>query len=168
MALNPRPTSLALAGFVEAYGGIYEHSPWVAEHVFDQRVDDAPGLASLMAVAVDQASDDLKWALLRAHPELVGKLELAELTQDSQREQTGAGLDQCTPEEFAEFRALNTQYNARFGFPFIFAVKGFHRTDILKAFRARVENSPEQEFATALKQVHRIGRLRLEAMETPD
>ena len=80
------------------------------------------------------------------------------------RDRAGAGLDQCTPEELREFQELNAVYTDRFGFPFIFAVKGFHRTDILEAFRVRVTHPPEKEFKTAIEQVHRIAKLRLEAI----
>ena len=166
--LNPRPSLCSRDEFVAAYGSIYEHSPWVAEQLFDSlgdAEDHAAGLAVRMQQIVDDAGQAPQLALLRAHPELVGKLELAELTQDSQSEQTGAGLDQCTAEEFAEFRALNERYNEKFGFPFIFAVKGFHRTEILASFRQRIDNDVDTEFTTALNQVHRIGLLRLSAME---
>lgn len=168
--LSPRPSSLDRTAFVETYGGIYEHSPWVAETVYDAGVgpadDTAAALAGRMAQVVDAADGDAKLALLRAHPELAGRLAMAgSLTADSTAEQASAGLDRCTPEEFAEFHALNERYTARFGFPFIVAVRGLSRQDILDAFRSRAGNDREIEFATALQQVHRIARLRLEAME---
>jgi len=167
--LSPRPTTLDRAAFVEAYGGIYEHSPWVAAAVFDAGIgagdDEAGALAGRMAQVVDAADDDAKLALLRAHPELAGRLAMSgELTADSTSEQASAGLDRCTPEEFAEFHELNERYTARFGFPFIIAVRGLSRQDILSAFRIRADNDRETEFAAALQQVHRIARLRLEAM----
>jgi OHCU decarboxylase len=168
MMLMPTPTGLDRNEFIEAYGSIYEHSPWVAEAVFETRVDHAEGLAQQMQTAVDQASRELKLKLLRAHPELVGKLELSALTEESQSEQRGAGLTECSAEEYQAFRQLNDQYNEKFGFPFIFAVKGFHRIEILDSFRQRVDNDIETEFETAITQVHRIGRLRLEAMEQPN
>jgi OHCU decarboxylase len=95
---------------------------------------------------------------------LAGRLSLAELTESSRSEQTGAGLDRCTLEELGEFQELNAAYIEKFGFPFIFAVKGYHRTDILEAFRVRVNHSREEEFKTAIEQVHRIARLRLETI----
>lgn len=167
--LSPKPTTLDRTAFGATYGGIYEHSPWVAEAVFDgglAAADDAPeGLAARMAAAVEDADDDRKLALLRAHPELAGRLAVAgNLTSDSRAEQASAGLDRCTPEEFAEFQRLNAAYNERFGFPFIIAVRGLTRQDILQAFRARVANDRKTEFATAMEQVHRIARLRLDAM----
>lgn len=169
MSLSPRPSDLDLIGFVSAYGSIYEHSPWVAERAFPllkPEHDQPAALAALFADQVDQAEQALKLALLRAHPELVGKLQLSELTDASQSEQRGAGLTECSPEEMTEFQRLNKRYNERFGFPFIFAVGGFHRAEILQAFRERVNRDPEAEFATAIDQVHRIGLLRLTAMDT--
>ena len=168
--LQPTPSELNRDEFVAAYGSIYEHSPWVAEQLHPQLTaehDRALGMSQAMTHIVNTAGTQAQLALLRAHPELVGKLELAELTQDSQSEQTGAGLDQCTPTELAEFRDLNERYNQAFGFPFIFAVKGYHRVEILQAFRQRIDNDPDTEFTTALTQVHRIGLSRLQAMETP-
>jgi 2-oxo-4-hydroxy-4-carboxy-5-ureidoimidazoline decarboxylase len=117
-----------------------------------------------MAAIVNGAVDDDKLSLLRAHPDLAGKLALADLTASSQSEQKGAGLDQCTPDELARFTELNELYKHKFGFPFIFAVKGFHRTDILDAFERRVKNDAETEFNEAIEQVHRIAKLRLEAL----
>ena len=167
--LSPHPSSLDRAAFVEAYGGIYEHSPWVAEAAYDAGLgsaDDDPGaLAGRMAQIVDAADDGAKLKLLRAHPELAGRLAVSgALTADSSVEQTSAGLDRCTPEEFAEFQTLNERYTARFGFPFIIAVRGLNRQGILAAFRTRAGNDREVEFATALQQVHRIARLRLDSM----
>ncbi|MGB0958181.1 MAG: 2-oxo-4-hydroxy-4-carboxy-5-ureidoimidazoline decarboxylase [Litorivicinus sp.] len=169
--LNPRPSQCNIDEFIDAFGSIYEHSPWVAEQLYPKltpEMDQALVLASAMEAIVDAAPAAQQLALLRAHPELVGKLDLAELTRESQSEQTGAGLTECTPAEFAEFRDLNERYNSQFGFPFIFAVGGFHRTDILASFRERVNNDPATEFSTALTQVHRIGRLRLTAMESAE
>lgn len=164
--MTPYPTKLDRDAFVARFGAIYEHSPWVAEAVFDTTEVgvSAEGLAETMQAVVDAASTDVQLELLRAHPDLAGRLALAALTAHSQAEQKGAGLDQCTADELAEFQALNARYLERFGFPFIFAVRGYHRTDILQAFRQRVEHDRETEFQTALHQVHRIARLRLEAL----
>jgi len=103
--------------------------------------------------------------LLRAHPDLAGKLAISgELTADSTSEQASAQLDKCTPEEFAEFQSLNDRYKEAFGFPYILAVRGRNRQEILENFRSRVDNTPDTEFAEALKQVHRIALLRIEAL----
>ena len=154
------------AAFVARYGGIYEHSPWVAEAIYDagqaDKANDPDALHAAMAAVVDAAGREAQLALLRAHPDLAGRLALAgELTASSSAEQAGAGLDQCSPEELARFQDLNTRYTACFGFPFILAVKGKTRAEILAAFEARVDSDAETEFATALEQVHRIALLRL-------
>lgn len=140
--------------FVEKYGSIYEHSPWVAEAAYG-----SDNLVEAMRAAVEAANRDQQLTLLRAHPDLGEKLDT--LTPSSVSEQQGAGLNQCSPEEFAEFQQLNEAYKAKFGFPFIVAVKGLNRLDILQRFRERIHNSPEAEFRTALDQVHRIAGFRL-------
>lgn len=162
------PSTLAKSAFVSLYGGVYEHSPWIAEQLYERGIphalDNPAALADALAAIVNGAVDADKLALLRAHPDLAGKLALAELTTSSQNEQTGAGLDQCTADELARFTELNDLYKEKFGFPFIFAVKGFHRSDILAAFERRVKNDTEAEFNEAINQVHRIAKLRLEAL----
>ena len=126
--------------------------------------DVEPLIATLRAI-IEAAGEAPQLTLLRAHPDLAGKLaKSGELTAESTSEQAGAGLDECTPEEFAEFTHLNDTYKAKFGFPYILAVKGRHRVEILDNFRSRVDNSTTQEFREALDQVHQIARLRLEAM----
>lgn len=149
--------------FVEALGGIYEHSPWVAEAVLSQRpfatLDD---LARAMAAAVAAAGDDAQLRLIRAHPELGARLRIAELTDASRAEQQGAGLDQCTAAEFAALQQLNAAYGERFGFPFILAVKGHSRDSIIAAMRARLDNDADAERREALKQIDLIARYRLE------
>ena len=115
-------------------------------------------MAGAMAAVVDSASREQKLALIRAHPQLAGRARMADA---SVREQSGAGLDQCSPEEFADFQRLNAAYNHRFGFPFIVAVKGLSRRDILDAFETRLGHDPETEFAQALNQIHRIAAFRL-------
>lgn len=158
------PASLDRAGFLARYGGVYEHSPWIAAAVWDAggAGDEAEALADAMAAQVEAADAAAQLALLRAHPDLAGRLAVrGALTAESTAEQAGAGLDRCSPEEFAEFQRLNAAYTARFGFPFILAVKGFDRAGILAAFRRRAENSRGAEFREALDQVHRIAQLRL-------
>jgi len=154
------------AGFVAALGGVYEHSPWVAERAFGDRPFASVGaLHTAMLAAVERAIDAERLRLLRAHPELAGKAPIrGQLPPDSTREQTGAGLDQCTPEEFARLKALNARYNAKFGFPFIIAVKGLDRDDIIREFARRVEQEPAEEQTEALRQVARIARHRLESL----
>ena len=170
MNKTPYPSQVELAEFIRLFGSIYEHSPWVAEAIYPKVTPgmDPLSMASLMETIVETASDQQKLDLLRAHPDLAGRLSLAELTESSRAEQTGAGLDQCSPDELKEFQQLNSLYIEKFGFPFIFAVKGFHRTDILEAFRQRVQHHPDEEFKTAIEQVHRIARLRLETIANED
>jgi len=158
--------ALPAADFVARFGGVFEHSPWVAERVVAQRpFASVAALHAAMCLAVIAAGPDAQLELLRAHPELAGKAAIAgEMTAASQREQSGAGLDRCTPAEFDELRQLNTVYIERFGFPFIIAVRGLDRAAILAAMRERVRHDREQEFAEALRQVERIAALRLESL----
>ena len=163
------PLALSRQEFVETFGGVYEHSPWVAERVFDKGLaggqNQAGGLSKRMTEIVNQASNEEKLALIRAHPDLVGKSAIAELTAASRREQNNAGLDQCTAAEFTEFQQLNRDYKNKFGFPFILAVSGYHRKQILDAFRQRLNNAKNTEFQAAMEQIHRIALRRLQAME---
>lgn len=155
--------------FIARFGGVFEHSPFIAERAFDAGLVGAPLSASGVHAALCErfraASADERLGVLRAHPDLAGKLAIAgDLTEDSRREQAGAGLDRLTPEEHARFTALNSAYTAKFGFPFIIAVKGLTKYDILSAFEARIDNSREREFDTACAQVEKIARLRLESL----
>lgn len=154
------------ADFVAALGGIYEHSPWVAEAVYAQRpFAHVDALAQVMAAVVAHASHTAQLNLIRAHPQLAGKAAIAgELTVASQGEQRGAGLDRCTPEEFAELSQLNARYQERFGFPFILAVTGHTRSSVIASLRTRLSNTPELEYAEALRQIDRIARIRLDAL----
>lgn len=154
--------------FIARYGGIYEHSPWVAERVIALGIDttDVEIVARVMADVVDNATRDMQLELIRAHPDLVGKAQIAgELTAESTVEQASAGLDQCSTEEFERFQALNSAYREKFGFPFVMAVRDSSRGEILETFARRLENDQELEFETALVEIHKIARLRLEAME---
>ncbi len=154
--------------FIARYGGIYEHSPWVAEQVapLATELDDVERLAALMADCVDNAASEQQLALIRAHPDLAGKAQVAgELTADSTAEQASAGLDQCSKVEYERFQALNDAYKDKFGFPFVMAVRDSSRDEILEAFSARLKNDYDLEFETALEEIHKIARLRLEAME---
>lgn len=151
--------------FLGRYGAIYEASPWVAEAAWEMGVDRASEVAPSLKWVVDHAPRDKQLALIRAHPELAGRAAIAgDMAEASKKEQSGAGLDQCSPEEFAQFQRLNSAYNARFGFPFIIAVKGHDRQSILGEFRRRLENDPQTEFDTAIEQIHRIAGFRLEAL----
>ena len=153
--------------FIARYAGIYEHSPWVAEQVatLAADIDDVERLAALLADSVDNADTERQLQLIRAHPDLAGKARLAGgLTADSASEQASAGLDQCSADELARFQALNTAYRNKFGFPFVMAVRGRNRSEILDEFERRLENTYQLEFETALQEIHKIARLRLDAM----
>ena len=159
--------------FVQRFGGLYEHSPWVAESVWDDIGEtasiDLEALSIRMRAVVDSATDEKKMTLLRAHPELAGRAAIqGKLTAESTDEQSRARLDQCSRHEFDAFQRLNTAYNEKFGFPFIMAVRNSSREEILQAFELRVNNTPELEFDTALQQVHQIALLRLQATTDPD
>lgn len=163
------PSALDRAGFVQAFADVYEHSPWVAERVFEQGIltadDQIEQLHARMAAVVLSADRERQLALINAHPDLAGKAAVrGELTAASTSEQTGAGIQDCTPEEFARFTALNAAYKARFGFVFIMAVQGSNRQQILAAFEERLHNTPEQEFARALAEINRIALFRLQAL----
>ena len=149
------------AAFVKKYGGIYEHSPWIAEAAFIAGADTPEKIHAAMKAAVNAASREKKLALICAHPDLAC---VQGLTAASTSEQASAGLNQCTPEELAEFQKLNAEYKKKFGFPFIVAVRGLHRTDILQQFRQRIHNDAAVEFETALEQIHKIAWFRLSAL----
>lgn len=150
--------------FTAALGPVFEHSPWIAARAWDQRP--FAGVADLhaaMMAVVTNGCEHRQLALLRAHPDLAGKAAIAgDLTADSAREQTGAGLDRLTPEEHQRFHALNTAYRARFGIPFIICVRHYDKAGILAAFEARLDNNPDAEKAEAFRQVAAITRLRLD------
>lgn len=153
--------------FIARYAGVYEHSPWVAEHVavFAADIDDPKRLAELMADCVDNADSEAQLALIRAHPDLAGKAQIAgELTRNSADEQASAGLHECTKVQYERFQALNDAYKEKFGFPFVMAVRGSNCAEILEAFSARLKNDYDAEFETALAEIHKIARLRLDAI----
>jgi 2-oxo-4-hydroxy-4-carboxy-5-ureidoimidazoline decarboxylase len=152
--------------FVALLGGIFEHSPWVAQRVAGARpFPSVDALHRAMVAEVEHASADERLALLRAHPELAGRAAVRdELTPDSKREQAGAGLSECSPDEFARLTELNARYLARFRFPFILAVKGYDRAGIIDEFARRVDNDPDDELAEAMAQIARITRFRLDAL----
>ncbi len=155
-------------GFVAALDGLYEHSPWVTARAAALRpFATSAALLKALADVVRTATRDEQLGLLRAHPELAGKAMVAQaLTAESTGEQQRAGLTACTPEEFARLQQLNADYNARFGWPFILAVRGprgsgLSRGEIIAIFARRLDNHPEVEFAECLRQVHRIAQIRL-------
>jgi len=161
------PASLNTDIFIGLFGGVYEHSEWIAEQAWKQGLDSShdtvEGLAAALSSIVDTVPAQQQLELILAHPDLAGKAAQAgNLTPESSVEQSGAGIDLCNAQEFAQFQKYNQAYRAKFNFPFIMAVKGTNRFEILRAFEQRLSNSYEAEFAQALQQIHKIARFRLE------
>ncbi len=151
--------SLDRSAFTEVIGRIFEGSPWVAEQVSDGRP--FPSIELLHRAMVQQveiAPLEQQLALLRAHPDLGTR---ARISPASAAEQAGVGLDRLTPEEFERLQRLNSTYREKFGFPFLFAVKGSTKYDILQALERRLDASPDEERPEALRQVYRIAEFRL-------
>jgi OHCU decarboxylase len=163
---NVTPSTMNKADFVSAYGEVFEHSPWIAEAAWEGELgaahDTAIGLHSALFRVFRRADKADRLSVLTAHPDLAGKLAAAKkLTKASTNEQASAGLDALTDAERETFQALNAAYVEKFGFLFIIAVKGLTKDQILQAFKARVNNDKDTEFATACQQVERIAKLRL-------
>ncbi|PKF49416.1 2-oxo-4-hydroxy-4-carboxy-5-ureidoimidazoline decarboxylase [Enterovibrio nigricans] len=161
-----RPSEQTKDQFIETFGGVYEHSPWVAETAFgnglDAAFDDQDTLHLRMSNVLNEADDAKKMQVVLAHPDLAGRAaQLGELTAESTTEQASAGIDECTPEEFARFTEYNHRYKAKFQFPFIMAVKGANRHLILSAFETRLENDLTTEFDTAIGEINKIALFRL-------
>ena len=160
------PSRMSREAFVERFGGVFERSRWIVEAAWQAGLgpahDTASGLHGAMCAVLRAAPLARQLELIRAHPDLAGRLAMCgELTAESTAEQASAGLDRCTPEEYERFTALNDAYKARFGFPFVMAVKGRSRGEVLVAFERRIDNDPEEEVRTALAQIERIALLRL-------
>ncbi|OMH39781.1 2-oxo-4-hydroxy-4-carboxy-5-ureidoimidazoline decarboxylase [Motiliproteus sp. MSK22-1] len=163
------PSSMSREDFVAAFGDIYEHSAWVAESAYDKGLDSSheqiENLHQLMADILLGADHQAQLDLINAHPDLAGKAAIrGELTQASTSEQAGAGISECNEEEFQRFTQLNDTYKAKFGFPFIMAVKGSNRYQILDSFEQRIHNSNEEEFERALQEINKIALFRLTDM----
>jgi 2-oxo-4-hydroxy-4-carboxy-5-ureidoimidazoline decarboxylase len=158
--------SLSQPDFVAALGAIYEHSPWIAERAWARRpFSGIDALHAAMAGVVAEANEAERLGLVRAHPDLAGRLARAgALEPASAGEQAGLGLDRLSDEEFDVFESLNTAYREKFGFPFVIAVKRHTRASVLAAFRARLQHSAEEELGTALAEIDMIARFRLEAL----
>jgi OHCU decarboxylase len=160
------PRRLDRATFLARFGDLFEHSPWIAAAAFDAGLDAAAdtveGLHAALVAAMRRAPRERLLELVLAHPDLAGRLALAgEVTADSSAEQASAGLDRLSPDELARFRSLNEAYTRRFGFPFIMAIKGKTKADILAAFETRLAHDAATEFATALSEIEGIVLLRL-------
>lgn len=163
------PSVLDRDAFVAAFADIYEHSPWVAQRTFERSTaserDQVETLHRRMSEVLLHASPAEQLALINAHPDLAGKAAVqGELTEASTSEQAGAGIHQCSAEEFARFTALNDAYKTRFKFPFIMAVRGSNRHEILAAFEQRIHNDQQTEFNEALAQINQIALFRLQQL----
>ncbi|NND20094.1 MAG: 2-oxo-4-hydroxy-4-carboxy-5-ureidoimidazoline decarboxylase [Silicimonas sp.] len=162
-----RPSEMDRDTFVAEFGGVFEHSPWIAEGAHALGLgpmhDTAAGVHTALASVFRSASPDKRLGVLTAHPDLAGKLADAKrLTADSTAEQSSVGLDALTDEERAAFTDLNDTYTSKFGFPFIIAVRENTKASIVDAFRRRIDNDRDTEFAEACRQVERIAELRVQ------
>lgn len=163
------PAQMSREEFVAHFADVYEHSPWVAERTYDEGVSDTDNqveaLHQRMAEVLLQADVKEQLALINAHPDLAGRAAInGELTAASTVEQAGAGIDQCSPEEFEQFTQFNNSYKERFKFPFIMAVKGANRYQILESFEMRLGNDSAAEFAKAIEEINKIALFRLQDM----
>ena len=150
--------------FIKVFGNIFENAEWIAEELYNQKpFSNFEELSSKMLNIFETATKEKQLKILNAHPDLASKTKINLLTPDSLKEQTSVGLDQCTEEEFNEFGKLNDSYK-KFGFPFILAVKGKTKIEILNNFKKRISSDPETEFDEAIKQVKLIASLRLEEL----
>ena len=167
--INFEKKSFKNSEFITLFESVYEHSDWVIKNIIKNNSNVPNTINELkikMKNEVDKSSENLKLKLLRAHPELgIKKSQLSSLTEASQEEQKSAGLDQCSEEEYQEIKSLNKLYKEKFQFPFIIAVKGLNRLDIIKSMKKRVDNNYEEEFLTAINEVHKIAKIRLDALE---
>jgi len=157
---------LTKSEFVKVFANIFENAGWIAEELYKQKpFKDFDELSSKMMNIFEISSKEKKLKILNDHPDLGDKAKISLLTPDSLKEQTSVGLDQCTKEEFSEFKKLNDDYK-KFGFPFILAVKGKNKIEILNNFRKRINSSPQVEFEEAIKQVKKIASQRLETLNS--
>ena len=159
---------LSQSEFIKVFANIFENTIWVAEDLYSQKPFDNFEELSLKILNIfENATKEKQLKILNDHPDLANKTKISLLTPDSLKEQTDAKLDQCTEEEFNEFKKLNNSYK-KFGFPFILAVKGKTKMEILNNFRKRISSDPEIEFNEAVKQVKQIASLRLKELNNKD
>ena len=155
---------LSKSEFIKVFANIFENASWIAEELYNQKpFDNFEELSSKILDIFETTTRDKQLKILNAHPDLANKTKISLLTPDSLKEQTSAGLDRCTEEEFGEFKKLNDTYK-KFGFPFILAVKEKTKIEILNNFRKRISSDPEIEFDEAVKQIKQIASLRLKEL----
>lgn len=161
------PSHMTQTQFIQTFSGIYEHSPWAAEQLWQSGIDESFDTINTFHTKimdiVNNADYNQKMELIRKHPDLAGKAALkGTLTPSSTHEQSSAGLDQCSEEELEQFHQANQAYQSRFGFPFIMAVRHSNRYEILAAFKERLLNTHEEEFNRAMEEIHKIALFRLQ------
>ena len=156
--------------FVQRFGSLYERSPWVAEKAAGKRpFGSFEEMSRAFVRAVREAPEERRVALIRAHPDLAGKAALAgELTEESAREQSSAGLDRLSPEEFEAFTQINREYREKFAIPMVVAVRGHTKESIIAQAKARLGNSREEELQAALGEIDKIARIRLADLVEPE
>ena len=153
---------LSQSEFIKVFANIFENARWIAEELYNQKpFNSFEELSSKILNIFETATKEKQLKILKAHPDLADKAAINSLTKNSRTEQSDAGLDQCSEEEFKEFKDLNKKYKQKFGFPLIIAAKGKNKIDILCEFKKRILNSPENEFNEAIIQVGKIANLRL-------
>ena len=159
--------ALTRQAFVDRYGRLFEHSPWVAEEAYASGpFASGDELFAALRAAMYAAPRERQLELIRAHPDLAGRAAVeGSLTESSQREQAGAGLDRLTPDEYASFTRLNSAYRERFAFPFVVCVREHTKESILRVAAERLEHTRDEEVRVALEEIAKIARLRLEELE---
>jgi OHCU decarboxylase len=153
---------LSKSSFTEVFGNVFENASWIAEKLYENKpFKNFEDLSSKMLDIFEQTSEENKLKIFNSHPDLADKTKIGLLTPDSNKEQNNAGLDQCTEKEFSDFKNLNNKYKKKFGFPFIYAVKGKSKIEVLNTFKERVTYDINDEFIEATKQVKKIAKLRM-------
>ena len=156
---------LSQSDFIKVFANIFESTNWIAVELYKKKpFNSFEGLSSKILAIFESTTKENQLKILNAHPDLADKTKIRSLTTDSQKEQSNAGLDQCSEGEFNEFRNLNDEYKKKFGFPFILAVKGRTKIEILNNFRQRVSSDANTEFNQTIKQVKQIASLRLKEL----
>jgi len=158
--------TLSETEFTEVFGNIFENASWITKKLYRKKpFGSFQDLSKKMISIFENSDNENKLKILKSHPDLADKTNIGSLTPDSNKEQSGVGLNKCTEEEFNEFRNLNLKYKNKFGFPFILAIKGKDKAEILDNFKKRVLSNKQIEFDEAIKQVKKIANLRLEELK---
>jgi len=153
---------LSLTEFIEVFGNIFENASWIGEKLYEEKpFNSFEDLSNRMLNIFEKTSYANKLIILKSHPDLADKAKIGSLTKDSNNEQSGAGLDKCSEDEFNKFNKLNKEYKKKFEFPFILAVAGKNKNEILDNFKKRILNNKKSEFFEANEQVKKIALTRL-------